>query len=156
MIKSGRKNDLFLATIYINPLQHVSTLFFDLQWRCSLKKDVLKTFANFTGKHLYWTLFLIELQALQAPQLYQKKNPAQVFSCGICETFKNICKRLLLTSANDCFWFLQEFNLDMLRDKRSRFNRIFQKDETTIPPIQKQSSGGVLQKSYPQIFRKKV
>ena len=27
------------------------------------KKDVLKTFANFTGKHLCWSLFLKTLQA---------------------------------------------------------------------------------------------
>ena len=27
------------------------------------KKDVLKNFANFTGKHLCWSLFLIKLQA---------------------------------------------------------------------------------------------
>ena len=31
--------------------------------KCSVKKDVLKTFANFTGKHLCWILFLIKLQA---------------------------------------------------------------------------------------------
>ena len=27
------------------------------------KKDVLKNFAHFTGKHLCWNLFLIKLQA---------------------------------------------------------------------------------------------
>ena len=27
--------------------------------RCSVKKDGLKNFANFTGKHLCWSLFLI-------------------------------------------------------------------------------------------------
>ena len=27
------------------------------------KKDPLKTYAKFTGKHLYWSLFLIKLQA---------------------------------------------------------------------------------------------
>ena len=31
--------------------------------RCSVKKGVLKKFANFTGKHLCWSLFLIKLQA---------------------------------------------------------------------------------------------
>ena len=29
----------------------------------SAKKVVLKNFANFLGKHLYWSLFLIKLQA---------------------------------------------------------------------------------------------
>ena len=32
-------------------------------WRYSVKKDVLKNFANFIGKHLCWSLFLIEVQA---------------------------------------------------------------------------------------------
>ena len=30
---------------------------------CSVKKDVLKMFANFTGKHLCWSLVLVKLQA---------------------------------------------------------------------------------------------
>ena len=30
--------------------------------RCSGKKGVLKTFVNFTGKHLCWSIFLIKLQ----------------------------------------------------------------------------------------------
>ena len=32
-------------------------------WSCSIKKDVLKNFTNFTGKHLRWSLFLIKLLA---------------------------------------------------------------------------------------------
>ena len=55
--------------------------------RCSVKKGVPNNFANFTGKHLCWILFLIKLQA-QYLQLYQKKTSAQVFSCEICEIFK--------------------------------------------------------------------
>ena len=31
--------------------------------RCSVKKVVLKNFADFTGKHLCWSLFLIKLYA---------------------------------------------------------------------------------------------
>ena len=30
--------------------------------RCSVKNVVLKNFANFKGKHLYWSLFLTKLQ----------------------------------------------------------------------------------------------
>ena len=33
--------------------------------RCSVKKGVLKNFAELTGKHLCWCLFLIKLQALR-------------------------------------------------------------------------------------------
>ena len=67
-------------------------------WSCSLKNGVLKYFANYTGKHLCWSLFLIESLGLQ---LFKKVSPAQVFSYGICEIFKKpilkkICERLLL------------------------------------------------------------
>ena len=33
--------------------------------RCSVKKGALKNFANFTGIHLSWSLFLIKLQTLR-------------------------------------------------------------------------------------------
>ena len=53
------------------------------------KIGVLKNLANFTGKHLCWNLFLIKLQAL-SPVTLLKGTPAHVFSCEICEMFKNI------------------------------------------------------------------
>ena len=40
--------------------------------RCSVKKGVLKNCASFTGKHLCWSLFLIELQGV--PFLYPLKT----------------------------------------------------------------------------------
>ena len=43
------------------------------------KISALKNFANFTGKQLCWSLFLIKLQL----QLYQKEAPTQVFFCEI-------------------------------------------------------------------------
>ena len=48
--------------------------------KCSSKQVFLKTFSNFTGKHLYWSLFLIKVQALRLTQM---------LSCEICEIFKN-------------------------------------------------------------------
>ena len=39
------------------------------QQRCSMKKDVLRNFAKFTGKHLCQSLFI------------KKETLAQVFSC---------------------------------------------------------------------------
>ena len=42
------------------------------------KIGVLKNFANFTGKHLCWSVFLINLEAF-----------SQLFSCKICKIFKN-------------------------------------------------------------------
>ena len=62
--RSVFSNDLHKFTLE----QHVPNLFFDLQRRCSVKKGVLKNCANFTGKHLYWNLLLLKLQALQILQ----------------------------------------------------------------------------------------
>ena len=50
-----------------------------------LKISVLKNFANFTGKHLCWSLFLIK---------------RQLFSCEICEIFKNI---FFFQNTSGCF-----------------------------------------------------
>ena len=57
-------------------------------WRCSVKKDVPKNFENFKGKHLCWGIFLIKWQAL-SPATLLKRDSTQVFSCEICEIFKN-------------------------------------------------------------------
>ena len=45
----------------------------------SCKKDVLRYFAEFTGKHLCQSLFFIKKETL-----------GQMFSCKFCEIFKNI------------------------------------------------------------------
>ena len=52
------------------------------------KIGVLKNFANFTGKHLCWSLFLINLQA-KALNFIKKRLQPGVF-CEICEIFQNI------------------------------------------------------------------
>ena len=49
--------------------------------RCSIKIDVLKNFANFTGKHLCQSLFFNKVAGL--------KIVAQVFSCEVCRNFPN-------------------------------------------------------------------
>ena len=53
-----------------------------------MKKVVLKNFAIFTGKHLCWTLFLIELKARRSATLL-KETPTQVFSVNILKFIKN-------------------------------------------------------------------
>ena len=62
---------------------------------------IFKSFANFTGKHLCWSLFLIELQTFK-PGTLLKGNPTQVFSCNIWE----ILKTPFWTSVNDRFCVL--------------------------------------------------
>ena len=59
------------------------------------KKVALKNFANFTGKHLCWSLFLIKLQA-QGPFLKRDSNTG-VFQSNFRNSFeKSICEPLLL------------------------------------------------------------
>ena len=53
------------------------------------KMGVLKSFANFTEKHLCWSLFLKNLQA-EGLQLYLKKCLTQVFSCEVSKIFAKI------------------------------------------------------------------
>ena len=48
------------------------------------KKGIRKYFANFTGKHRCWSLFVVKLQAFRTTML------------------KNVCKRLLLNSTRKC------------------------------------------------------
>ena len=55
------------------------------------KKGVLKNFANFIGKQLCESLFFNKVAGLrsEACNLIKKETLAQVFSCEICEIFKN-------------------------------------------------------------------
>ena len=48
-------------------------------WRCSVKKHVLQNFANYTGKHLCWSLILIELQALKSAVLLKRDSNIGAF-----------------------------------------------------------------------------
>ena len=67
---------------------------------------VLKSSANFTGKHLSWSLFLKKNQA-KGLQLHKKKAPTQMFSCEVCELFKN--KGDYFCTSGGCFCiFLQK------------------------------------------------
>ena len=65
------------------------------------KKTVLENFAIFTGKHLYWSLFLIKLQALRLGTLLNRRHQHRCFPANIGKVFrtpilKNLFKRLLL------------------------------------------------------------
>ena len=60
--------------------------------RCS--KGVLKNFAIFTGKYLYWSLFL-KLQAFRHATLL-KRRLQHVAKLLIAPILKNLCKQLLL------------------------------------------------------------
>ena len=59
---------------------------------CSMKKRVFRNFVNFTGKHLYWSLFLNKVAG--------QETQAQMFSCWVYEIFKNWSLRT--TSSETC------------------------------------------------------
>ena len=54
--------------------------------RCSSKKDVLKNFANFTGKYLCWSLFLAKFSRT----LLKKHSNISVFLWNLRNLKKNI------------------------------------------------------------------
>ena len=57
-----------------------------------MKKDVLRNFAKFTGKHLC--------------NFIKKETMAQMFSCEFCEVSKNtfFTEHLWTTASNDLLW----------------------------------------------------
>ena len=65
-----------------------------------MKKGVLKNFANFTGKRMCWSPFLIKLQALGL-ELYYKETPTQLVFFKFAKMLRtpilnSICERLLV------------------------------------------------------------
>ena len=82
------------------PLRHTMNhsdllgLFRSSHWKCTVKKSVLKNFANFTGKHLYWSL-------LQVCNFIKKRLQHWCFPVKFAKflrtsVLKKICERLLL------------------------------------------------------------
>ena len=69
-LKKSHQNDL----ISIVGFEHVF-LVRSSHLRCSVKKGVLKTFANFTEKYMCWSLFVIKLPAT----LLQRDSNTGVF-----------------------------------------------------------------------------
>ena len=53
------------------------------------KKDVLKNFSKFTGKHLCQSLFFNKVAGLRPATLLKKKTLAQVFPCEYYKISKN-------------------------------------------------------------------
>ena len=64
------------------------------------KKGVLRNFANFTGKHLCWSFFLIELQ--EVCSFIKKRLRHRRFP----EEFTKFLRTPNLKAVNDCFWNL--------------------------------------------------
>ena len=71
--------------------------------KCSIKKAALKKLAILIGKHLRWSLFLIDLQAYKPTTLLQRDSNTGVFLWILWKFYKHLFQR---TSVNDCFWTL--------------------------------------------------
>ena len=79
---------------------------------CSVKKDVLKNFANFTGEHLCCILFLIKLQAFRLATLLKRDSNTSVFLWNFQNTYlRNTYERqpLKLNDTNDRWFFLDKW-----------------------------------------------
>ena len=85
----------------LSPVSLICLLYRSSHWRCYVKQGVLKNFANFTGKHLYWSLFLRKLQALLLVTI-KKRLQHKCFNVKFAKflrtpILKNICEWLLLS-----------------------------------------------------------
>ena len=68
------------------------------------KEGVLKRLAKFTGKHLYWSFFLIKLQALMLATLLKKDSGIGIAFWIVKKNLRTptmVCR----TFVNCCFWF---------------------------------------------------
>ena len=74
------------------------------------KKDVLKTFANFTRKNLYRILFLIKAAGFQSETSLKKRLRYSYFSVNFSASFSNFCKQLLLKIVKKIITFRELFH----------------------------------------------
>ena len=79
-----RLNLVFIAdsdTGYCSELlwKHELNVIRSSHWNSSVKKDVFRNFASFTGRQLCWSLFLIELQTFRPAALLEIDSNTDVF-----------------------------------------------------------------------------
>ena len=70
--------------------------------RCSLRKAVLERFTAFTGKQLYWSLFLIKFNFIKK-RLQHRCFPVNIAKILKTPILKSICERLLLRNLRNKF-----------------------------------------------------
>ena len=87
MFVAHRYHPIYLKCKSLNQFLFAGDLGSNHQRR-SLVKVVLKNFANFTGKNLCWSLFLIKLE-FWGPATLLIKTLTQQLSFEICKLFKN-------------------------------------------------------------------
>ena len=83
------------------------------------KKVILKNFANFTEKHLCWSLFLVELQPWRSTTLLKKRLHCSCFPENIANFLRTaFCLEHLQ-------WLLLKLDEEFLRDSWERFAQTF-------------------------------
>ena len=100
--ESWRWWQICYACIAENPLNRLLLLLILKRW--SVKKGALKNFANFTGNHLCWSLFIIKLQAWGPATFFKREFDTSVLRWNLrifqehlfWRAFVNLCMLLYL------------------------------------------------------------
>ena len=71
-------------------------------WNCYVKKGVLRNFANFIGKHLCRSLFLIGLQAFRPAALSKRDSNTDVFLWNLQNFWEHLIWGLRTTASETC------------------------------------------------------
>ena len=114
---------------------------------CSIEKPLLKNFAIFTGKHLYWGLLLIDLRAstifINFKVMYQKlkKCLSSRSNHQSCSIGKAVLKNFAIFTGKYPYWTL------LLIDLRASRPTTFLKRDSNVGVFL-----WILQKFYQQLF----
>ena len=100
----SRSPDKFYVKYNFYNLSHLICLFRSSHLMVFCQKAVFKNFAKFSGKDLWWSLFLIKLQA-SILQLYLKRDSNTSFFCKFYDIFKTSCSHRTCPVAA-CVYFL--------------------------------------------------
>ena len=88
---------LLTVNYILKKLHHIEAV----AWRCSVKKDVLRNFTKFTGKHLRHSLFFNKVASLRHATLLKKRLWHRCFPMNFAKSLKTTfftehLRRLLL------------------------------------------------------------
>ena len=96
--------------------------------RCSVKKDVFRNFAKFTGKHLCQSLFFNKVAGLKPETLLKKRLWHRCFPTKFCEISKNILFTGHLGTTPSVIWKLLLMEIRFQIDRKLfQLEHIFQK-----------------------------
>ena len=85
-------------------------------WNSSVEKGVHRNFVSFTGKHLCWSLFLIDLQAFRPAALLKRNSNTDVFLWNLQNSEERLVSGLRTTPSETCFftWTALFNNLEVI------------------------------------------